>query len=216
MSLAPVNIPNLLSAGRLLLAPVLLFMADQQRQDLFLSLLALSLCTDAFDGYLARKLNQTSALGARLDGWADYFTYGAMVIGLIWLWPEVFDEQIWFLYTGLICYLVPTITGLLKFRQLPSYHTWSAKLAAVLMAPAYFIMVLFDQALLFRVVVIFHIWVACEELIITMILSSNRTNVPSMFHAREMMRRQRLKIRARRDQLRRRISGQSNDKCPIE
>lgn len=194
------NIPNALSGLRLLLTPVLVGLAAQGQHAIFLVVLALALATDAADGYLARRWNQTSALGARLDSWGDFFIYGTMVAGLLWLWPDIFAREKWFLGLAILSYLVPTVTGLVKFREIPRYHTWAAKIAAVLMAPAYLLLVVFDVSLLFRLVVIFHIWVALEEVIITFILRRNRHNVPTLFHARELMRRQRDLLRARRDQ----------------
>jgi CDP-diacylglycerol--glycerol-3-phosphate 3-phosphatidyltransferase len=197
MTKSTLNIPNALSALRLLLVPVLLWLAWQQRSASFLPLLALSLATDCFDGYLARRLNQTSALGAKLDTWADFFTYGTMVLGLVWLWPGIFAREAWFLYLAILSYLVPTLGSLLKFKEMPSYHTWAAKAAAVLMAPAYFALVLFDFSLLFRFVVLFHIWVAIEEVIIIATLNRNRYNVPTFVHARQLMHRQRELLRLR-------------------
>ena len=186
-----INLPNALSVLRLLLAPVLLWCAHRGLAEPFLWLLALALVTDALDGHLARRLDLATPLGARLDSWGDLSTYAAMVFGLMWLWPAVFAREAWFLYLALGFYLIPTLTSLLKFRELPRYHTWAAKLSAILMAPAYYLLVLYDVAWLFRVVVLFHIWVAIEELIITIILSRRHHDVPTVFHAREIMRRQR-------------------------
>tara|TARA_R110000787_G_scaffold65861_6_gene148088 strand:- start:1459 stop:2115 length:657 start_codon:yes stop_codon:yes gene_type:complete len=218
MALSTINIPNTLSGTRIALVPVLLSLAHYQLEYWFLWLLALSLLTDAADGYLARKLNQISALGAKLDSWGDFFTYGAMVLGLIWLWPGIYQREALFLYTGMLCYLVPTVMGLLKFRELPSYHTWAAKTSAVLMAPAYFYMVLSGESFMFRLVVLFDIWVAVEAVFITAILNRNRDNVPTVFHAREMMRRQGARLRERRAQIREKITGKksTDDSHPAE
>ena len=202
MSARIINIPNSLSMARLALVPVLLYCADKGLQTPFLYLLAASLSTDYFDGYLARKLNQVTQLGAKLDSWGDFFTYGAMVFGLMWLWPEIFQQESWFLYLAVFFYLIPTITSLLKFGEFPSYHTWAAKISAVLMAPAYYLLVLYDMSLLFRIVVLFHIWVAIEELIITFMLNRKYYNVPTLFHAKEIVRRQRAALRQRVDRRR--------------
>ncbi len=192
------NIPNFLSASRLAVVPVLLYLAYAGYRDAFLILLAGSLLTDGLDGYLARRWNQTSELGARLDSWGDLFTYMAMLLGLYLLWPDIFQGQKWFFVLGLFTYLVPTLTCLLKFHELPRYHTWSAKLAAILMAPAYYSLVLLDTSVFFRGVIFFHIWVALEEVFITFTLNKNHYNVATVFHAREMMRRQRSRFRERR------------------
>ncbi len=199
------NIPNCLSASRLVLAPVLLYLAYYGHGDIFLILLAASLLTDGLDGYLARRWDQCSELGVKLDSWGDLFTYGAMLFGLILLWPAIFQHEKWFFLLGLCTYFVPTLTCLLKFHELPRYHTWSAKLAAILMAPAYFSLVLLDTSLFFRGVIFFHIWVALEEVFITFTLNKNHYNVATLFHAREMMRRQRYRFRERRVQMQERI-----------
>ena len=193
-----VNLPNALSALRLLLAPVLLGCAHGGLVQPFLWLLALALATDALDGHLARRWDVVTPLGARLDSWGDLCTYAAMVFGLMWLWPAVFARESWFLYLAVGFYLIPTLTSLLKFRELPRYHTWAAKLSAILMAPAYYLLVLYDLVWPFRVVVLFHIWVAIEEVIITAILNRGHYDVPTLFHAREIVRRQRGALYARR------------------
>ncbi len=206
------NIPNCLSASRLVLVPVLLYLAYYGHGDAFLILLAGSLLTDGLDGYLARRWNQTSELGARLDSWGDLFTYMAMLLGLYLLWPDIFQQQKWFFVLGFFTYLVPTLTCLLKFHELPRYHTWSAKLAAILMAPAYYSLVLLDTSSFFRGVIFFHIWVALEEVFITFTLNKNYYNVATVFHAREMMRRQRYRFRERRVKIQERIGLQERRK----
>ena len=68
------TIPNLLTGLRILLVPVIvgLFYLPYHWADMACGVLfALVGITDAFDGYLARKLGQTSRLGAFLDPVAD-------------------------------------------------------------------------------------------------------------------------------------------------
>ena len=70
----PYTIPNLLTAIRIGLIPaiVALFYMPYHWSDMASGVLfALVGITDAFDGYLARKLGQTSRLGAFLDPVAD-------------------------------------------------------------------------------------------------------------------------------------------------
>ncbi|MFZ5653155.1 MAG: CDP-alcohol phosphatidyltransferase family protein [Pseudomonadota bacterium] len=197
------NLPNALSAVRLLLAPVLLWLAQTGRPEPFLWCLGVALVTDLLDGYLARRWGQTTELGVRLDSWGDLATYAAMALGLMWLWPAHFARLAWFVYLAIGFYLIPVLTSLLKFHELPRYHTWAAKLSAVLMAPAYYLLVLGDVAWPFQLVVLFHIWVAVEEVIITVILTRRQYDVPTLFHAREIMRRQRRALRERVERRRR-------------
>lgn len=197
------NLPNALSAARLLLAPVLLWLAHTGRPEPFLWWLGAALVTDLLDGHLARRWGQTTELGVKLDSWGDLATYAAMALGLMWLWPEHFARLAWFVYLAIGFYLIPVLTSLLKFRELPRYHTWAAKLSAVLMAPAYYLLVLGDIVWPFQLVVLFHLWVAVEEVIITVILTRRQHDVPTLFHAREIVRRQRRALRERVERRRR-------------
>jgi CDP-diacylglycerol--glycerol-3-phosphate 3-phosphatidyltransferase len=174
------SIPNLLSMTRLVLVPVLISLALAANAQAFLMVLAVSLLSDAFDGYLARKLHQTTEFGAKLDSWGDVMTYGAMIFGLYWIWPTLFAEQLWFLVAATLSFVVPVAHALIKFGEYPSYHTLGAKTAAVLMAPAFYSLTLLGWDLFFQAVIIFHIVVAFEEMAITSVLSRPRSNVISI------------------------------------
>ena len=69
------TIPNLLTCSRFVIAPFLLALAWLGYENVFLILLAISFLTDALDGFVARLLEQTSELGARLDTLADLVIY---------------------------------------------------------------------------------------------------------------------------------------------
>lgn len=174
------SIPNLLSMARLVLVPVLIALAVAAKAQVFLMVLAVSLLSDAFDGYLARKLNQATELGAKLDSWGDVLTYGAMIFGLYWIWPQIFAEQLWFLVAATLSFVVPVVYAFRKFGEYPSYHTLGAKTAAVLMAPAFYSLILLGWDLFFQAVIVFHIVVAFEEMAITSLLSRPRTDVISI------------------------------------
>jgi CDP-diacylglycerol--glycerol-3-phosphate 3-phosphatidyltransferase len=168
------SIPNLLSLLRLTLVPVLAIAAVLNEAVLFLLILAISLFSDMLDGYFARKLKQVTELGARLDSWADMATYAIMIVGLYVMWPAVFDQQFFYLVAASISYVLPVVIALFRFGDFPSYHTWGAKLAALLIAPAFYLLLLNDQQLLFRAVIIFHVVVALEEVAITFALKKIR------------------------------------------
>jgi len=77
------TIPNALSFVRLLLVPLFLWLVLGPEQDEWaLVVLMVSGITDYLDGYLARKLNQASKIGAILDPVADRLYILAVVIGL--------------------------------------------------------------------------------------------------------------------------------------
>ena len=77
------TIPNLLSASRLLGVPLFLWLVLGPEADLWaLVVLMVSGVTDYLDGKLARRLNQTSKIGAILDPVADRLYILAVVVGL--------------------------------------------------------------------------------------------------------------------------------------
>src|SRR6478735_1591192 len=77
------TIPNVISIIRLAGVPLFLWLILVPEADgLALAVLAISGASDYADGYLARKLNQTSKLGAILDPVADRLYILSTVIGL--------------------------------------------------------------------------------------------------------------------------------------
>lgn len=78
-----VTLPNLLSAARLLGVPLFLWLVLGPEADGWaLAVLMVSGVTDWLDGWLARKLDQSSKLGQVLDPLADRLYIVAVVVGL--------------------------------------------------------------------------------------------------------------------------------------
>ena len=77
------TVPNIISALRLLGVPLFLWLVLGPEEDtIALVVLMLSGVTDYLDGYLARRLGQTSKVGEILDPVADRLYILAVVIGL--------------------------------------------------------------------------------------------------------------------------------------
>src|SRR5438552_2086535 len=179
------TLPNLLSIFRLLLVPVLLGLAWHGQSQFFLMAFLASLMSDAADGFLARRLNQASALGAKLDSWADFATYLALPFCGWWLRPEVVRQERWWLAAGIGCYLAATAAGFLKFQRLTSYHTWGAKISAVVVGAAVVVFFAQGPGWVFRLVMPIVVLANLEEIAITLALPRLRENVPSFWHALE-------------------------------
>lgn len=87
------TIPNQLTLLRILLIPVfvLVFYYPFKWNNLFACLIfTLAALTDILDGYLARKLNQTSSLGAFLDPVADKLMVAIALVLLVQQNPTVY------------------------------------------------------------------------------------------------------------------------------
>ena len=175
-------IPNLLSGFRLLAAPVMLYLAWIGKPLSFLVLLAISLSTDAIDGFLARRLNWQSELGARLDSWGDFTTYITVPLGAWWLWPDILRREAFFVGLAIIAYVLPIAIGFARFHRLTSYHTWAAKLGAVIMSISALLLFLTDIAWPFRCAAVFQALEALEEIAITFAIPGLRSDIPSFWH----------------------------------
>src|SRR6187431_2003922 len=85
------SIPNLITLGRILLVPVLVWAIISGEMRLAFALFLAAGISDAVDGFLAKRFNMASELGAYLDPLADktlivsiYVTLG--IAGKIPLW----------------------------------------------------------------------------------------------------------------------------------
>ncbi|UCC95910.1 MAG: CDP-alcohol phosphatidyltransferase family protein, partial [Candidatus Omnitrophota bacterium] len=65
------SIPNIISFSRLALLPLLYYLCLSNHRILFLVAFMIVMGSDTVDGYLARKLNQVTKLGQKLDMIAD-------------------------------------------------------------------------------------------------------------------------------------------------
>lgn len=122
-------IPNLISLLRILLALSLLLFVHERY--VFLVLYSLCGISDVLDGYIARKMNLQSTLGAKLDSIADFMMYTIVIIVFcLWDLNAVVD---------FIAFLVPVALlrgvniGIIyrKFHQLGVIHTMGNKIVGL-------------------------------------------------------------------------------------
>ena len=177
------NIPNILSLFRIISAPFLLLTGWFGMPTLFFILFGLMLLSDALDGFIARMLDQTSELGARLDSYGDILTYLSTPIAVWWLWPDIVKEEVYYVIAAIIIYILPAVFSLLKFGKLASYHTWITKISAVLMSAGVVLLLGFDNNLLFHIAIYFLVIEMVENIVITIMLPKQKSNIHSIWHA---------------------------------
>jgi CDP-diacylglycerol--glycerol-3-phosphate 3-phosphatidyltransferase len=177
------NPPNITSIVRVLMAPVLLWLAWQQEPVLYMLALFFTLFTDALDGFLARILKQETELGAHLDSWGDFIIYTTLVVAAWWLWPEIMIEEKIPVLLIIISFTVPVIIGLIKFKTLTSYHTWSVKIAVLVAVAAYVVTFLDWARWPIDVAATFAVIAAIEEIAITLVMKHEHADVRSVWHA---------------------------------
>lgn len=184
------RLPNLLSASRLVAAPVLLLLALQGHREAFLWLLAVAFFTDAIDGTLARLTGQASRFGAMLDSWADVAVYAAVAVSMLLLWPELVRREGLAFGAVVASFVVPALVGLVRFRRFTSYHTRLVKLAVAATAAGLFLLLLDLAAWPFRIAAVLAVLAALEEVAITLVLAEERSNVGSLLEVLRTRRHQ--------------------------
>jgi len=126
----PLNIPNILSLYRLISLPFILVLIYLGYEKTFVFLFAFNQITDIADGYLARKLNQMTPIGAILDSYADLGSYVIAVYGITRFQPVVFEMPylVWWT-TFLLLYVISYPITFLRYRKwVAGLHLYSSKI----------------------------------------------------------------------------------------
>ncbi|MGC9351186.1 MAG: CDP-alcohol phosphatidyltransferase family protein [Sulfurovum sp.] len=177
------NIPNLLSLFRIVAAPFLLLSGWLEMPTLFFALFGTMLLSDALDGFIARRLHQTSSFGARLDTYGDILAYLSTLGAAWWLWPALIHHELPYIIAAALLYAIPALFSLVKFGHLASYHTWITKISAILMGVGVVILLFFKEPMLFHWAVYFLLLETVENIAITLLLKEQQTNIHSFWHA---------------------------------
>jgi CDP-diacylglycerol--glycerol-3-phosphate 3-phosphatidyltransferase len=177
------QIPNLVSSIRILIAPLLFVFAFRQMEYWFLGALVFSGLTDVLDGMLARKLNLITPLGAHLDSWGDFTIYSTMAICAWILWPETTQQVLPYFAMIVFSFLLPAWAGLVKFGKLTGYHTWSVKIAVVATFAGYIALYTGIAVWPFILASCLCVLAGAEEILITLVLRRERTDVRSLWAA---------------------------------
>ena len=182
------TIPNMLSISRLILIPAMLIPAyyiedEPQARFVFLIMFIIIGVTDKLDGTLARYLNQTSALGAKLDTIADMVFYPLIALWLYRFESGVVGEWWNLVYFLLALYFFKMVTGKIKFGYVPAFHTIGAKTFS---ASLYFFMIaaILDPVLaksIFPVLCVIGYINQLEETYILLTRDSVDENIRSVF-----------------------------------
>src|SRR4029078_7082394 len=81
----PTSIPNFITVGRILLVPIIVWAIASDQMALAFAVFIVAGVSDAVDGYLAKRFNRRSELGALLDPLADKALLVSIYIALgIW------------------------------------------------------------------------------------------------------------------------------------
>lgn len=141
------NLPNILTIFRIILVPIYLFFfyTNFEKRLLYGGIVfLLAGITDVLDGYIARKYNQMTDLGAVLDPLADKLMAFAVLIsftstGLIpsWVLKVIGLKEVLMIIGGSILYISQsnTVVPANKFGKIATVSLYTAIFSVILKAP---------------------------------------------------------------------------------
>ena len=176
------NVPNLLSLYRLLVFPVILYMALTGAEKWFVILICISLITDILDGNIARIFNLQSDFGAALDNLADIFTFAMALLGIfIFKWTEI-QPHAWLLYLFLGVFVLSYVVGFYRFRKIPGLHLYGAVIAGYLQGIFLFVLFVFGFfPWLYYLAIGWGVFAYTEKILVLLRLDDIRIGVKGLY-----------------------------------
>ncbi|MFP5439067.1 MAG: CDP-alcohol phosphatidyltransferase family protein [Bacteroidia bacterium] len=184
------TLPNALSFYRIVIAPAIVWSLITEERAVFITLIGINLVTDILDGYIARRYNLCTELGARLDSLADIGTFLLAISGF-WIFEHDFVMAHKAAFITLFCfYSVPQILSLLKFSRPTSFHLYSNKAVGYIQGIFIFTFFLFGY---WDVYFYFMVAASCladfEVFLLVLLLPKLASNAKTIVHALKGIKR---------------------------
>ncbi len=136
--------------------------------------------TDIMDGFLARKLHQESAFGAKLDSIADLAFAGCMTVFI----ARNIPIPLWLWLCALVIALLRLVSygiGFYKYHAFTALHTWTNQLTGLLIFLAPVLYCLCGSMLTGIILCVVALVSACEELVIIINAKELHRNCKGIF-----------------------------------
>jgi phosphatidylserine synthase len=178
------HLPSLLIGLRFAIAPLLLVDAlDHHPGRLFVSGYIIAIFSDIFDGVIARRLGVSTPQLRQADSWADIILFLSVAISTWLVFPQVIIDFKGPLLIAVAAQLSLFSISLVKFKQLPSFHTYTAKVWGLMLLVATIGLFGFGYENTLWLAIILC-WInSLEEIIMVLILPEWQCDVLSLFHA---------------------------------
>ena len=184
------NIADWFSFYRVLIAPVLLAFIWFDLRLVFTWFLLISYATDAIDGYLARKLKITSPRGSQLDSFGDQITLIIGLIGLFYFETYFIKNNLILILIAFIPYVVQMLIAYRKYGKATAFHTYLAKLSAVLQSLFILWSLFFSpEYVLFYIMIVIGLLETIEEIMLIFMYDHWASDVKGIYWALNDKRR---------------------------
>lgn len=179
------SLPKALIIFRFVLGPVILLAyLFNVPPAVYMIILTSGFLSDYFDGVIARKLGVSTRELRSLDSWADTMFYICVFLVALGLYYDRIAEYGILLTVLVLLEIVRHVFDRIKFSKSASYHMWSAKFWGLCLYLAFMQLLGFGETqYLFTLAIVVGIISDVEGLLASIILTSWKADVPSVFHA---------------------------------
>lgn len=181
------KIPLLLIILRLVLAPIVIFIAFKLKQEGRLSiiiLMYLGLFSDIFDGIIARKLNVQTEKLRRLDSQIDLVFWIAIGVSVWILYPELIKQNSIFISLIFIMEALCYAISFIKFGKETCTHALISKLWGITLVIAFTSLIGFNYAgIPFYTCIVIGLLSHLDVILIILLLPKWDHDIPSFYHA---------------------------------
>lgn len=189
MKSAFAKLPSTLILFRLTLAPAVLVLAVYRLSFAIAVCIAVEVLCDIFDGIIARRMKVETERLRRADSFVDTVFFASVAVAAWMLFREVFLRYLGLLFVLIALELVRYIYDWLKFRRVASYHMYSAKAWGLVLCASMGALFGFGYAgWLVPVAILVGILSDFEGLLISMVLTTQKTDVHTVFDALDLRR----------------------------
>ncbi len=184
------NIADWFSFYRIFAAPFLLVLIWLDLQLIFTWLLLISYCTDAIDGFLARKLKITSPRGSQLDSFGDQVTFIIGLIGLFYFETDFITTNLLIILVAFVPYIIQMLIAYIKYGKATAFHTYLAKLSAIIQSIFILWSLFFNpEYVLFYVMIVVGVLETLEEIALIYMYDQWASDVKGIYWALRDKRR---------------------------
>lgn len=182
MKFKKLNTAESFAAVRIVSFPLVLLFIFLQEKHIAAWLYIILFSTDFIDGFFAFFYDQESERRARLDSLGDILFLFTGLIGFYLFDTQFFIDHILSISLVLGLYLLQFIIAMIKWGRPSSFHTYTAKFAAIIQVIFLAGTLMFEASpVIYYCAVFFSIIDITEDIIITFILSKWQVNVKGLY-----------------------------------
>ncbi|MGA1376018.1 MAG: CDP-alcohol phosphatidyltransferase family protein [Steroidobacteraceae bacterium] len=182
--MSALSVPNALSFFRLFGSPLLLPLSQAANQTWLVVWFILLGASDALDGALARRWNQTSDFGSKLDAIADLVFYPCSAIVLAVLFPAYLIPNLPYVYVTLTTLAGVLLISRIRCGRIIMLHTHISRYSGVFLFAVMLASFFIDTTLLIRMVALAYSIGFIEASLIFLLRGPVSPDTRSLFYTR--------------------------------